>query len=643
VVAVTWLAVHPTNGVLQMLRGNAFFDVILIGASVALAWLGRLIVRRSANRIGLAFLGVALGTALMGVTDIPLSSATVPFPPWLPLCAFGTIIGRTLVVASLAIVLLLFPTGELPSPRWRWVAWLWLAGSIGVGVGSLMGEFNVAAPGLTNPIHVHALTPLSNALQSGSVALLFVVAAGIVSLVIKARQGNAETKALVRLLLLAGSIALVGFAIAAIAEPDSLAGTLGFALFLFAVMVGIPAALIIPVLKYRLYDIDVVIKKTAVFGLLAVFITAVYAAIVGLVSLRFQDSQAGSFLAAITLAVLFAPARDRARKIADRFAYGHRATPYEVLAEFSDRVGGAYASDDVVARMAHVLMDGTGAAGARVLLQVGTERREAAAVGVQGDETTVPVVHQGEELGALAVTMPPADPMNPAKLQLVEHLAAQAGLVLRNVKLIAELQASRQRLVAAQDEERRKIERNIHDGAQQQLVALAVQLRLAGGMVGRDPDAQRTLLAKLVDQTNEALDDLRDLARGIYPPLLQDKGLAAALEAQARKAAVPTSVNADGIGRFDQATESAVYFSVLEALQNIAKYADATRADVLLSNGGGELLFTVADDGRGFDATQTSYGTGLQGIADRLAAIDGTLHVTSAPGQGTTVTGVVPA
>jgi signal transduction histidine kinase len=215
--------------------------------------------------------------------------------------------------------------------------------------------------------------------------------------------------------------------------------------------------------------------------------------------------------------------------------------------------------------------------------------------------------------------------------------------VLRNVKLIEELKASRQRLVAAQDEERRKIERNIHDGAQQQLVALSIQLRLASQIAGTDEEKERELIATLTERANEALEDLRDLARGIYPPLLADKGLPAALEAQARKTVVATTVHAEGVGRFDRTVESAVYFSVLEALQNIAKYAEASSAEVSLSNGDGSLRFAVTDDGRGFDASATSYGTGLQGIADRLAAIDGTLAVRSAPGRGTTISGVVPA
>src|SRR5262249_52736627 len=145
--------------------------------------------------------------------------------------------------------------------------------------------------------------------------------------------------------------------------------------------------------------------------------------------------------------------------------------------------------------------------------------------------------------------------------------------------------ASRQRLVAAQDEERRKLERNIHDGVQQQLVALAVKLKLADTMLDRDPAKAHEALAGLQADAGSALEDLRDLARGIYPPLLAYRGLGAALEAQARKAIVPTTVEADGVGRFPQEVEAAVYFSCLEALQNVAKYAEATRATIVLSNG----------------------------------------------------------
>jgi signal transduction histidine kinase len=196
--------------------------------------------------------------------------------------------------------------------------------------------------------------------------------------------------------------------------------------------------------------------------------------------------------------------------------------------------------------------------------------------------------------------------------------------------------------VAAQDDERRKIERNLHDGAQQQLVALSVQLKLAEQLAGKDVEKERELLARLGSQANAALEDLRSLARGIYPPLLADKGLAAALESQARKAAVPTTVEADGIGRYGQDVESTIYFCTLEALNNVAKYAEATRAVVRLSQRDGHIEFEVTDDGGGFDAETASYGTGLRGMADRLDAIGGALRVESRLGIGSTVTGRVP-
>jgi signal transduction histidine kinase len=215
--------------------------------------------------------------------------------------------------------------------------------------------------------------------------------------------------------------------------------------------------------------------------------------------------------------------------------------------------------------------------------------------------------------------------------------------VLRNVRLIEELRASRRRIVSTQDERAKTLERNIHDGAQQQLVALAVKLRLAEGTARKDPERTASMLSDLQIEANEALENLRDLARGIYPPLLADKGLPAALEAQARKSPLPVDVRADGVDRYPQEVESAIYFCTMEALQNIAKYAEASLASVELSQEDGHLTFRVSDDGRGFDATARSYGTGLQGMADRLDSIGGTLEVNSSPGGGTTVVGRVPA
>jgi signal transduction histidine kinase len=257
-------------------------------------------------------------------------------------------------------------------------------------------------------------------------------------------------------------------------------------------------------------------------------------------------------------------------------------------------------------------------------------------------EFAAPVTDQGELLGAISVRMPRAEPLSEAGERLIGDVASQAGLVLSNARLIEELRASRQRIVAAQDQARRRLERNIHDGAQQQLVALAVKLRLMGGMVGKDPQKERELADQLVAETQDALENLRDLARGIYPPLLQDKGLVSALEAQARKSPVPIVVESDGVSRYPQDLEAAVYFCTLEALQNATKYADATRVTVRLAERDGRLTFDITDDGSGFDPSADGHGSGLQGMADRLEALGGRLDIQSGVGLGTTIGGNLP-
>jgi signal transduction histidine kinase len=238
--------------------------------------------------------------------------------------------------------------------------------------------------------------------------------------------------------------------------------------------------------------------------------------------------------------------------------------------------------------------------------------------------------------------MPASDPMSPGKDRIVRDLAAQAGLVLRNGRLIEELRESRRRIVSAQDDRPKKLERNIHDGAQQQLVALSVKARLARALTSKDPEKAAEMLEQIEAETQAALEDLRDLARGIYPPLLADRGLVEALGAQARKSPVPVTLEPDGLGRYSPDVEAGIYFSVLEALQNVAKYAEARSVRVSLSAERGDVRFEVVDDGRGFDAGETKLGSGLQGIVDRLSALGGEVTIASQPGNGTTISGRVP-
>jgi signal transduction histidine kinase len=195
-------------------------------------------------------------------------------------------------------------------------------------------------------------------------------------------------------------------------------------------------------------------------------------------------------------------------------------------------------------------------------------------------------------------------------------------------------------LFAAHDESRRRLERNIHDGAQQDLVALAIKVRL--GTTVEDVAQAKEIFGELQADAAGALENLRDLARGIYPPLLADLGLAAALRAQASRSAVPVSVEADEIGRFGQDIESAVYFCCLEALQNTAKYAHATQARIGLQVRDGMFQFIVSDNGSGYDARRTPPGSGQRNMADRIAALGGQLEIQSTPGRGTSITGHLP-
>ncbi|HEY2803597.1 MAG TPA: sensor histidine kinase, partial [Actinomycetota bacterium] len=417
-------------------------------------------------------------------------------------------------------------------------------------------------------------------------------------------------------------------------------------------------AIAVAILRYRLLDIDLIIGKTVLYGLLAAVITVIYVGVVVVVGAFVGATEGLSLIATAIVAILFQPMRDKVARVANRLVYGKRATPYEVLSEFSDRLG-AIASEDIFPRMARLLSEGTGAEEVVVWLRLGNELRPAAVwpgdapmppriALLDGrlpefpDVTAVAPVRHSELLGALTLLKPPKEPVTPAEQRLIDDLAAQAGLVFRNFQLIEDLRSSRQRLVTAQDEERRRLERNLHDGAQQQLVALSVRLKLARNVAQTDTARADELMSELEGEVQQALSDLRDLAHGIYPPVLADRGLVEALRSQMARATVEARLETGDIGRYPQEIEAAVYFCVLEALQNVAKYARASDVVVRLREDRGELAFSIEDNGKGFDTRTTRRGAGLQNMEDRLSALGGSLEVRSRPGDGTTVEGWIP-
>jgi signal transduction histidine kinase len=663
---VAALAVSAGFGVAagNLMDAFAFTPLLLAFAVVGAIVAGH----RPANPIGWLFLAEGLGFAVGVATDTYATYATragaaappsVAWAVWL-----GAILGELGFLFALAI--LLFPDGRLPSPRWRVVAWLIVAGEALVVLMAATSSAALraqAAAVLVSPVRLipdSLADPVVNVLQTAFIPLTLAAAAG---LAVRYRRATPDVQHQIKWVAYASLLTAVALLIAGLVFGNPLGA-------LLAVGPLLPVAAGIAIFKYRLYDIDVVISKTIVYGSLAAFITLVYVVIVvGVGSLGSDFVRAGSrpdlglsIVATAVVAVAFQPVRERAQRLANRLVFGKRATPYEALSEFAGRMGGTYDADEALPRMAQVLAEGTGAARAVVWLKDGAELAAGAcwpadgalpgrvgfadgeAPAIAGAERVSLVYHQGEALGALSVAKRPGESLTPVEGKLMSDLAAQAGLVLHNIGLtqqlrdrLAELQASRLRIVTAQDEQRRRIERDIHDGAQQQLLAIADTLAVAQSLAGQDEDRERALVAQLKAETSGALETLRERARGIYPPLLADQGLAVAVSAQAGRAPGPVEVSTDGVGRYPADLETAIYFCCVEALQNAARHAPGSAVRVSLAEDDGQVVFSITDDGPGFDPAIAPTGSGLRNMSDRLAALGGSCQVDSAPGRGTMI------
>ncbi len=674
---LAWTSLAPTDA-----AGN----VGAVPGAIAYTVLGALIVRRAkGNLVGWFMLVQGAATALMTTGSAYAIYGAKAHPGALPAAtAIGALSEAVFVLAAmdLAAIFLVFPTGRLPSPRWRPAA---VAGLVLTGLS--MASFVVsvrqvalpAAGGISlsypNPLAVRSLRPVTWLGTLNGLALVFplMLGAAVASLVLRYRRGDQRLRQQMKWLGLAFAglllTQLAGALGIAFGQADRPLETVPFAVTPFLVFLAIPVATAIAILRQRLFDIDVIISRALLFTLLSAGVTAVYAAIVlGLGTLVGSSSgPALTVAAAVVIALVFQPLRQRASRLVNRLVYGERATPYQVLSDFAADMAGQLDLGDALDRMVSLLAGASGASRVEAWIRVGDELRpsavwpdgsaSSAAVRLNGvadlpvldtGARVVPVRHGGELLGAISLTKPPNEPLTSPEDSLLQHVASQAALVMRNARLTAELRAtidelraSRRRLVEAQDAERRKIERNLHDGAQQQLIALAIQLNLLAESAS-DPDLVRQAIPDLKAQLSAALEDLRALARGIYPPLLAESGLVVALRSQVSRSPVPVVLEADQVERYSPDAESTVYFCALEALQNVAKHARASRAVIRLAGNGAGLEFSVSDDGAGLPAGGRRAGSGLQGMADRLAAHGGTLDVRSEPGQGTMVSGRLP-
>jgi signal transduction histidine kinase len=446
--------------------------------------------------------------------------------------------------------------------------------------------------------------------------------------------------------------------------------------------------------------VDRLLVATVSLAGLTMLVIAAYVAVVVALDRSVRESERSllvlSMLAAVVAALVFPSLRARLENVTNQVVYGERTSPDESLRTWASRLTRAIPLDELLLQLVESMRKSmdlrsaeifTGTDG-RYELAAGVPHRErepllvgpkeravVARAGVSGgtwlevwlpqlvdrDVTArvAPIVHAGQLLGMIVVTTAlDADPLDEDDDQVLTELARQVGLALHNIQLDSalqasleqlqqtnvELQESRRRIVSAGDAERRKLERNLHDGAQQHLVAMAVKLRMAEELVDDDPVAASRAIEELRSALKDTITELRALAHGIFPPLLSSGGLGEALPAAASRSPLLTTVDANDIGRYSPEIESTVYFCCLEAMQNAAKHAgDEAEVTVWVTQSDGRLTFEVRDDGAGFDlAVVGADGHGFLNMRDRLGAVGGTLHVDSSPGKGTSIRGEIP-
>lgn len=553
----------------------------------------------------------------------------------------------------------LFPNGRLPSPRWRPVVWAVATGILAQLVWVSLSQLMFGFPIVDGPYPTAGWLFDLLSLLSGVFWILPLFASAAAVAVRFRRSRGAEWQQLKWFVAAVGLQALLwaGALLATLATHQSPYQIPYFEILIPLALLALPLAIGVAILRHRLYDIDIVISRGLVYAGLAAFITVAYLLVV--VGSGFAVGTGGrpnlplSIVAMGLVVVLVQPVRVRLQGLANRVVYGVPADPYTVLADLS-RTAAAGDVDHALAQIAQALARGTGSRQVRVrLLLPGGRARTAAwpatATGPLGK--AIAVTYGGAIVGEIEAE-------GAAEQRVAEALTAQAGHALHTLRLSAELDArlaqleaqaeeltaSRTRLVQAQETERRRLERDLHDGIQQELVVLIVKARLARNQLDRDPALAANTLAELQGSAQHALTDLRSLARGIHPAVLSSRGLVEAVDAMAARMPVGVRVDADPSVRdvrYPPEIEGAAYFVVAEGLANVLKHSGAAEATVSITSNDLRLRIVIADDGHGFDQGAV-LESGLRGLRDRVEALGGRVAIESRE-SGTRLEASLPA
>ena len=609
-----------------------------------------MIVRRPANPIGAIALWGGLTMFLIPtILEIP---TTVVYEQsgqanwmWAPMWAGMTLSSVGFVLVMSLVVLL--PDGRIRYPRERRflrVAWITaLLPTLSLISNEYVVTFSQMYPGfddIASPLFVPALQPLGPAIAAITSLAYALFIGALVLQYLRYRMSSERERKQVRWVLLGGTagiaIGLIPYLLEEIGiiTPISHGSTLSWLSVLPFVL--FMASIVIAVLEPPWVDIDIVIRKSFVYGALSFAILILYiavAATLGVAAGARLNIEIAVVLT-VVIALLFQPARSRLQAVADRWVFGVRPTKYEAVTEFGETIDQAADPAELIPQLVETIRKTLGLVWVTASLDDGTRAQTGR---VSGEPVLTAVIGTGDdEIGMITCGPKHEGSLDSDETQLVHTLAGQVGLAVMNARLAS-------RIVNAAENERRRIERNIHDGAQQELVALVARLGMARTAASQG-ELDASQIEELQGEARQILTDLRELAQGIHPSVLSDGGILEAVEERCTH--IPLDVTLDApeemrSRRYSDDVEGAAYFFVTESLTNVLKHAEASQATVSLTPNNGRLNLDVSDNGKGFETSRTAQN-GLAGLSDRIKALGGSVTVTSRPGQGTSVNASLP-
>jgi signal transduction histidine kinase len=629
------------------LHTGSYRQLLYLATAAALALIGALLTTRKPEQpISWGFAGTALLWAIGAGAHAYAVEALVADPGSLP----GGLAAAWLdnwfwlpgLFLPISLLLLVVPDGRLLSPSWRPVLVAVLGGtalaSAGLS-GSSTFELGSDEP-INNPLALdttaaHLAAAIGFALVAGAVV------ASLVSFVQRYRRSLGEERQQLR--WIGGSLGITA-CVGGLGAVTWGVFPYAYVLYAFALLV-LPVGTAVAILKYRLYEIDLVVNRAFVYGAMTVCVVASYVLVVGLVGATLSDRGDLVLSLAVTglVAVCFQPLRERVQRFVNELMYGERDDPYAALARLGRRLETSLGADAVLPTALETI--GQTLRLQYVALTLAGRDDTAAVYGTpDGAPLRFPLVHQGVTVGELRLAPRAGEQLREADRRLIADLAPQVAAAAHAVGLAQELQVARRRLVELREEERRRIRRDLHDGLGPALAGLTFTLDAVHNLAGSDLKRAKALLASATEQTQTMIGDVRRLIYGLRPPALDELGLVDSLRGlAARESSAATTVTIDApqaLPPLPAAVEVAAYRIVQEALTNVARHACARSCTVRLSVEPDAVLLEISDNGQGI--AQRPSGVGLQTMQERATELGGSCQITSTPGAGTIVIARLP-